>query len=108
MIGTLRSTSRPRRGTVITYSAAACLLSKRLAGHLWASRASSRNLPSAARRPLHQPDDSVLIAVPTINDARHIFVDVVEQVEVVANELHLKQRLIDRDGDGVVKFLPHH
>jgi hypothetical protein len=64
--------------------------------------------PAADRGGFEQPNDAVLIAVPTVYDARHIFIDVMEQVEVVTDEFHLEQSLVDRDRDRMVELLPHY
>src|SRR5579859_5230188 len=57
-------------------------------------------------RVVDQPDHAVLISVPPVHHARHVLVDVVEEIEVVPDELHLEQRLVDRDRLGVVELLP--
>src|ERR1022692_3065075 len=59
-------------------------------------------------RVLDQPDDPVLIAVPTVDNARHVLPDVVEQVEIVTDKFHLQQGLVDRDRLWVVELLPDH
>src|SRR6266567_582168 len=60
----------------------------------------------AAGRVLDQPDDAVLIAVPPVDDARRVLIEVVEQVEIVPDKFHLEQRLVDRDRPGMVELLP--
>src|SRR5215831_20343524 len=53
-------------------------------------------------------DETVLIAVTAVDDARVTAGIVPEQVEVVPDQLHLQQGLVDAHWVGRVEFLPHH
>src|SRR5262245_35093989 len=54
-----------------------------------------------------QRDDAVVVRVPPVDDARSAGFLVHEQVEVVADHLHLEQRVVDRHGFGRVFLLTH-
>src|SRR6476620_9812337 len=49
-----------------------------------------------------QPDQSVVIGVAAVDDACLVGLLVVEQEEVVADELHLVERVVDRHRSGFV------
>src|SRR5690242_6626200 len=53
-----------------------------------------------------QPDHAVVEAPPAVNDAGLSTVRVVEQVEVVSDQLHLVESLVDGHGGGRVFLLP--
>src|SRR5579875_895935 len=67
--------------------------------------------PSAAppsHGPLHQPHHPVVVTAAAVHHAEQIAVAVVEQIEIVPDELHLQQGLVDRHGGRVVQLLPDH
>src|SRR5262245_36911109 len=74
------------------------------------SRARQYGPPPTARSrgALHgQPDHSVVVAATPVDDARLLGAPVDEQEEVVADELHLVQRLVERHGRGPVGLLAY-
>src|SRR5258708_32881270 len=62
--------------------------------------------PGRLGRVLDQPDHTVLIAMAPVDNTRRILLDIVKKVKIVSDELHLEQRLINRDRPGVMELLP--
>src|SRR5260370_26161879 len=56
---------------------------------------------------LHEADDTVVVAEPPVHDAGMPATGVAEHADVVADEFHLEQRLVQRHGAGRVGLLPH-
>src|SRR5215475_5944567 len=71
-----------------------------------------RGLTSGETRPggrellLYQADHPVVVATAAVDDAETVTIAVMEQVEVVADELHLEQGLVDGHRAGRVHLLP--
>src|SRR5919108_2028051 len=58
-----------------------------------------------SRSLLGEPDHTVVVAAPTVNDARVMALGVAEEVEVVPDQFHLLQSLVNGHGRGTVVFL---
>src|SRR6476659_2067017 len=81
-------------------------LSSTLIPHLWSMDLTtyqtksivgdpSKLLVDAAGKRLGEPDQPVVVGVPAVHDARLVALLVVEKEEVVADELHLIERVVD-------------
>src|SRR4051794_32387203 len=53
-----------------------------------------------------ETDDTVVPPAAAVDDTRMPALLVPEKVEIVADELHLQQRSVDRHGPGPVRLLP--
>src|SRR5262245_30853115 len=67
----------------------------------------SKLLVEAAGKRLGEPDQPVIVGVPAVNDAGPVALLVVEQEEVVADELHLVERVVDGHRLGRMLLGPH-
>src|ERR687896_787663 len=56
----------------------------------------------------NEADYSIVPATATIDDTRPSTVSIAEKEEVVSDEFHLEQRLVDRHRLGLVELLPDH
>src|ERR1700742_851482 len=81
-------------------------LSSTLIPHLWSMDLTtyqtksivgdpSKLLVDAAGKRLGEPDQPVVVGVPAVHDARLVALLVVEKEEVMADELHLIERVVD-------------
>ena len=64
--------------------------------------------PSGLRPSVLQVDHTVVVAVPPVDDAGLLGVGVDEQIEVVPDQLHLVERLVERHRRGRVGLLADH
>src|SRR5690242_12845047 len=56
----------------------------------------SKLLVEAAGKRLREPDQPVVVGVPAVHDAGLVALLVMEQEEIVADEFHLVERIVDR------------
>ena len=69
----------------------------------------SRRRVRAGQRPLRvQPDHAVVVRLAPVDHARDLMLGVQEEVEVVADQLHLEQRLVEAHRYAGMHLLPHH
>jgi hypothetical protein len=64
-------------------------------------------ITDVSERAAVQPDDAVVVALAAVDDAGPPGVLAQEQEEVVPDQLHLQQRLVDRHRLAGVLLLPH-
>src|SRR5664279_1890861 len=101
--GLVTAKSSPRRFQRSSHAVALLGVSARVAPGPGVQSARSGQRPSVL-----QSDHSVVIAAPLVDHTGPAGAGIGEQVEVVADQLHLEQRVIQRHRRGGVHLLPDH